>query len=157
MPRRSRSRSSRPVQRDAAAIARADRLDRALPDELLRPVTLRPRLVDPLEDLASLTEIEDRRTFYPGSSPLAYAPARPLTASLSPVRLRVGTTPHGKPNRVLVDLPSTVAFRQPDAVVVCARRRLRRELMFASGYAGRTFRRRAHPRRSPYSGISCQR
>lgn len=51
--------------------------------------------------------------------------------------------------------PSTIAFEAPSRVVLCVRRSVRKEVMFASGKAGRRGQR--PPRRNQFSDISCRR
>lgn len=107
-----------------------------------------------------LTEIEDRRTFHPLGR---FRPPRLVNG----VAAQVGLVNRGKPsvaspslskfNRSLrSQTKALVAFQEPDRVVMCLRRKQRREVLHAKGIAGSKMRFRA-PRRTPFSEVSCRR
>lgn len=110
-------------------------------------------------DPGPLLEVEDRREFFPGDSPLAWEPAR--TRQGSPARLvvsgarRTDVRPAQHPFRSLAWPSPVVAFKSPQLVNVCSRRQARKEVLHAVGVAGSKGLRR--PRRSIYSEISCKR
>lgn len=101
-------------------------------------------------------EAEDRRLFYPDD---LYSPARTRSGSQS-YRLVAGTSPARKKNVSRYsgfDRPSSVPWRvgfaSPSRVMVCIRRKIRRGVMHALGYAGKTGFRRSH--RNYYSSVRC--
>lgn len=90
--------------------------------------------------------VEDRRYFHP------MGPARPASAFTR------------SSSRVVVPKWSTVgaagvtaklAFNSPSSVLVCVRRKSRREVLFAKGKGGRRGQRR--PKRNIWSSIKCRR
>lgn len=96
---------------------------------------------------------EDRREFWPGTSPMDYRPARTLLGG----QVRVIAPPRASqaPSRGSFSTfhPSPVlAFKAPRQVVVCVRRKQRREVLLALGRGGRN----RPGRRTPFSGISCK-
>lgn len=145
-----RSRPSRQVWRDAAAIATGA----PVPDLDLLGDELGSGLFtwnDPLI-------VEDRRRFYPSTSVFGFEPARRLVAGL-PARLSAGTTPSRRanaPGRPL-EAPRGVFFQAPAGVVACVRRKARKAVLHAKGIAGSKRVRRRPGRRGPYSGVSCGR
>ena len=115
----------------------------------------------------SLQAIEDRRTFNPD-------PYRPAAALRSPRhRLLVGSLinamgakrPRQAPRSGLrlapgfgvPAVPAHVRFRGANSVLVCVRRRRRREALFARSRIGRRGMRLRRPRWSAYSSVSCRR
>lgn len=151
------SRRHRPIQRDALAIARVPLLDRLVGvDHWSSGVSSSSALslFTPALDLAEvdagvvLSEVEDSRRWTPEASPgLEYTPSRRLDGS--PARFKAGAA-----TKVAVFSPTpVVAFSTPSRVVVCVRRKRRREVLFARGVGGG----RVRPgRRSGTSGISCK-
>lgn len=95
-----------------------------------------------------LTTVEDRRTFHPRGEvrearsfrtphhQLVYRPAAPVIM--------------GHPNRI----PQSVAFHAPREVLVCVRRKTRKEVLHAFNKTGKSGQKR--PRRNHYSSISCK-
>lgn len=132
---------------------RRDTLDIA---NLRLPAPTRP-LILRLADEPLLTEFEDRRRWHP--EPEVLRPA--VTVPMSRAGLVVAPTPHrqARPRqakRYQVKFPSPrIAFKTPDAVVICVRRKRRREVLHALGKAGRRGQRK--PRRNEWSDISCRR
>lgn len=141
--------------RDAPAVARA-------------PVLTLPIFLSPLVSGRVLRHVEDRRAWNPESDP----PARNLRKSVR--RLRVYSSPNAKAGkstwskgslslgRVLSGgfarvsaLPHRISFPHPESVLVCVRRRRRRETLFASGKAGKGRLRR--PKWNAWSHVSCRR
>lgn len=57
--------------------------------------------------------------------------------------------------RVRKTIPYRVQFLDPKRVLVCVRRKIRREVMFALGKGGKRGRERNRRRRDAYSGVSC--
>lgn len=89
---------------------------------------------------------EDRRTFDPRGT---IAPAR----SFSRPRHRL-ITPTPKPTSVFFSAPrAAMAFEASPKVLICVRRRIRKEVLHAMNKTGRTGQRR--PRRNAYSDVSC--
>ncbi|UOF79228.1 hypothetical protein [Microviridae sp.] len=89
-----------------------------------------------------LQAIEDRREFHPER---AARPARSFSRSVHTL-----AAPAGRPGRV----PVGVTFENPTKVLVCVRRKSRREVLFAMGRTGRGSA-RGRRRRSEYSDIQC--
>lgn len=101
-----------------------------------------------------LLPIEDRRHFYPGNAFTGWQAAKRLSGakprlaaipvSRSPSKTRPGAfwpTPR-------------VAFEAPRSVVICIRRKQRRQVFHALGLAGRRLGYR-RARRGPYSSVGC--
>lgn len=133
MAKRSRSRSSSKARRVTSSNA-----NRRLPS-----LSNSPRQLD-LE--AYLNEIDDRRTFHPAG------PARNAVSFHSSTHTLVipPTTQH--PTRS-VDVPAGVAFQAPHDVLICVRRKQRKEVLHATKKAGKSGQKR--PRRNYYSEILC--
>nr|QJB19848.1 MAG: hypothetical protein [Microvirus sp.] len=89
-----------------------------------------------------LQTIEDRRDFHPEQ---AFRPARSFSRSVH--RLAV-------PSRRTGRLPIGVTFEDPTKVLVCVRRKSRREVLFAMGRTGKGSA-LGKRRRSHYSEIQC--
>lgn len=95
----------------------------------------------PLSTSRPSLSFEDRRTFHPDG--LLRSPRV------------IGTTFHSltaTPTRSR-SVPFGVGFVTPHKVLLCVRRKLRREVMFAKGGAGR--RRMRKPNRNYYSDVRC--
>lgn len=109
-----------------------------------------PRLIEPISfdhlRLSSLEPIEDRRTFHPEQ---ALRPARSFSRATH--ALEVSRSPASRRAHLP---PSRVVFEDANRVLVCVRRKRRREVVFAMGKAGKGQHRRA-PRRSYFSDIGC--
>lgn len=115
------------------------------------------RWITPWSDLDrdpfTLREVEDRRTWYPSLTPTDWTPARRLGGL--PARLEYQPPRKSAPRGRLGDFPGpSIRFQSPQEVVICARRKTRREVLAARGRFGRKTR---PPRRSIYSSISCRR
>lgn len=109
------------------------------------------RLLSPLAPLDPLSEIEDRRTYHPLGSdrPALYsvAPLQVKDRRPSPRQRRAGFRPHSQTKGV-------IAFAEPDQVVLCVRRKERREVLFAKRFHKRG---RGGPRRRNWTTqISCR-
>lgn len=112
--------------RDIRNIARLPRLD----------LRFKPRL-----DFG-MSEIEDNRRYHPLG---ALRPSASFT--ISNHRLEITPSPHR------LRLPSSVRFAFPSEVIRCARRTIRKQVMFAKGGAGKKKMRR--PKRNEYSDVRC--
>lgn len=99
---------------------------------------------------------EDRRQWNPSGTS---APARSFSATRHRLKM-VGSVAQRKAGRPFSSLPwkivsNGVGFQNPSRVLICVRRKIRREVMHATGKAGSGQRRQAPPRRSEYSSVSC--
>lgn len=94
----------------------------------------------------SLALFEDRRTFHPVA---AQRPARSFSHPRH--RLVAASVPQNRPYQRMT---APVAFQAPRRVLVCVRRRIRKQVIHAFGHAGRTGQKR--PRRNEYSTINCK-
>ena len=101
-----------------------------------------------------LTEVEDRRTW----NPEVTSPARSISKTRH--RLKVVNRQPSKNADKFANLrnvsqtKAVVAFRTPAKVAICIRRKIRKEVLFATGKGGRVGQKR--PRRNAYSSISCR-
>lgn len=113
-----------------------------------------------------LAEIEDRRFFYPGVQPAAGLRNSRHRLRLALSRNAMGAkrpTYAAKRSAYVPDLRqparavrSLVGFRAPQSILICIRRRMRREALFGLGKVrGPASRKR--PRRNWYSSVSCRR
>lgn len=97
-----------------------------------------------------LTQVEDRRLYHP------LGPARPARSlSGAPHRLIVPKARPQARSRSRLNINSVVhhiGFANPKKVLICIRRKMRREVLLAKGRGGGGHRR---PRRSHYSNIVC--
>jgi len=131
-----KSRSSNRRRRDTRRIAK-----RSLPTTVSSPRSI----IQPLQyDLVDwLSQTEDRRTFHPDG------PSRPARSRFQTFH-RLQATP-------AVDKTAFwsngVAFKAPKDVLVCVRRKMRKEVLHAINNAGK--RGQKAPRRSEYSDIHC--
>ena len=89
----------------------------------------------------SMMEIEDRRQFHPSGRQRGAALFNVSHHNLqaTPSRRRL--------------IPKSVSFVTPDRVLLCVRRKIRKEVMFAKGGAGSKKMRR--PKRNHYSDVRC--
>lgn len=127
-------------RRREANRAGAISLIRSLTVPLPRPPIIR---FSPLPSSA-MRQVEDRREFHPSG--------RARSARLVDGRsaaIQVGRPSRSRPQA----LPAGVRFSMPWRVMMCVRRKRRREVMFAKGKAGRRGQR--PPRRNYYSEVSC--
>jgi len=92
--------------------------------------------------LTFLQTIEDRRDFHPEQ---AARPARSFSRSVHSLAV-----PRQRGGR----LPIGVTFENPTKVLVCVRRKSRREILFAAGHTGKGSA-LGKRRRSHYSEIQC--
>lgn len=103
-----------------------------------------------LEDL--LRQVEDRRRYHPmgESSPALSTSGRKHTLrAVAPTPVPVKNVVLAKPS----PFPTGVGFSAPDNVIVCIRRKKRKEVLHALGKAGKAGQKA--PRRSAYSEIHC--
>lgn len=100
-----------------------------------------------------LSLFEDRRTWHPEGT---YRPARSFNRSSHLLTLAPALTRRPRRSRPFKQLPShTVAFDQPQNVLICVRRERRRRVLFAKKKTG--YGRRRRPTFGWYSKISCRR
>lgn len=92
-----------------------------------------------------LRSIEDRRTY----DPSGHVSARSFTTPHH--TLVPATTHHPYTNKKTI--PSGVAFKHPEEVLVCVRRKQRKEVLHAFNKTGKSGQRR--PRRSRFSDVHC--
>lgn len=109
----------------------------------LVPVALPSAVRSPSRDL--LRQIEDRRSFYPEP---ATRPALTFSGSSASIDAHI---PKKKANRNRV--PTQFAFSAPGDVLVCVRRKRRKEVLHALRKTGKRGQRR--PRRNRFSDIRC--
>lgn len=134
--RNRRTRVTTPVQRDTRSIAR-----RSLLKRVYLPVS----------------QLEDRRVFHPER-----AARVPRTLEGRPVHVRVKNPPRpegigggfGERFAAAAAVPFGLSFADASRVVVCTRRKARREVLHANGVAGR--RGLKPPRFNFWSKISCK-
>lgn len=107
-----------------------------------------------------LTQIEDRRTWHPDGKT---RPARSLNKSQH--RLVIATNRHTSPRSTnpvhtkkaatrAAYLPHQIQFQAPKQVLVCIRRKKRKEVLFAKKLTGKGARARRH-RSTEYTGVKC--
>lgn len=105
---------------------------------------------------APLTEVEDRRTYWPMEYPTSWEPARNRSGAFA----RLQATPLQAPRRKsiggafprLVEPSFGVSFRHPRSVLVCVRRKTRREVLLAKRHGGGRHR---PARLNEYSHVRC--
>lgn len=117
----------------------------------------RPKFVSPVDMRSWLRSLEDRRAWHPDPLPPARSSNR-LATRLALVERVSRDAPKGRSGdfyRRYSQTKAVVAFAEPTRVPICERRRARREVMHATGRAGRRGQKR--PRRNAYSKISCRR
>lgn len=98
---------------------------------------------------------EDRRLWNPSKY------TQPARSFFSPVhRLVVSGTPASRPRDrsglELFQVPWRVAFGDKDRTMICVRRKIRREVMFAKGYGGGPAYKLRPPHRTEYSEVVCK-
>lgn len=94
---------------------------------------------------STIATLEDNRVFNP--VPTTHRPVRALNRAAADI---VATEPRGS----TMGVSSGLSFSDPSRVSLCAKRAIRREVIFAKGAAGGGKRR--PPRRTPYSDVSCK-
>ena len=118
------------------------------------PVAIRPGRIRTI-----LQELEDRREWHPeGPARSArgfFIPRHRLVARVSsPQSGRTSSSFQSPFLPSLSSVPISVGFQAPKQVAICIRRKVRREVIFAKGKAGRGVRRRL-PTRNFYSEVPC--
>lgn len=112
-----------------------------------------PSYTLPPRSISLLRLTEDRRNWNPEgvTSPARSfsAPRHRLTLPKKPIK-----NAYKKFSPPIFSHPSTIAFKNPDSVLVCVRRRIRKEVLHAKRQTGKTGQR--SPRMSDYSSISCR-
>ena len=111
---------------------------RSLTVRLSRPPVYVPR--------REYRDIEDRRRYHPLKlfAPPKLFSGKPARVTVQRVRRRRSVVPIG------------IRFLNVERVLVCARRKERREVLFATNKTGGGVRRKK-PRRTPFSEVSCKR
>lgn len=140
MAKRSNSKSrNRQTRRDIPRIAKT----RVLPPSTIRFSPTLP-----------LTLFEDRRQWHPmvDHRPALTFTSRPHTLRAVEKKPTQRQSKYGLP--ALSQTKATIAFGLPDKVLVCVRRKRRKEVIFAKNKAGRSGQRK--PRRNWLSAISCR-
>lgn len=105
-----------------------------------------------------LRTIEDRRSYHPEGT---YRPARLFNESrhrlraISASRSRSVARSRYRAPQGFGQLVHSVGFVRPQKVLICVRRKIRREVLHAKGVAGRRGLRR--PKYNWYSQVSCRR
>lgn len=145
---RRRNRNSSPT---VSSTARRDvrNITNAIHESLLAPV---------FSPVTSLRLYEDRRLWHPEGR---YAPARSFSRSRHRLRevapSRVSEARRSRSVSNMSSLPvHRIGFERPERVLICVRRKMRREVLFARRKTGRGVKRR-RPRFNWYSKISCRR
>lgn len=105
--------------------------------------TFQPDLFDDLQSIQSLREIEDRRTNYP----------TPNSRPLATIRGRSQIIPAFTNPFAPADVPAFLRFAEPERVMVCVRKKLRRKAIFAHNKAGKGGQRK--PRPNPNPDVRC--
>lgn len=120
-------------------------------DEVLSTPTLpvAPISFDQFRDVDSLTELEDRRRFHPEAARMR----SPLSFSGLPATIGERHAPSTNRSTYPAISPPVRTIRTDEFAVVCARRRQRREVMFAKRLHKR--RGRGGGRRNYWSEIKC--
>lgn len=133
--KKSRNRSS---ERDALDIA-----TRSVPHVALRPS--RP---------FTLSTFEDRRTYYPepGLRPALTFKGAEFSVGAAPRTHAAARRQSRAPNL----LSTTLRFRNAPDVVICAKRKVRRQSLFALGKIRAGAGRIRRPRRSSFTGVTCR-
>lgn len=130
---------------------------RATPDNANRRLPLESLYNSLIKPSPTLLNYEDRRRWHPMGD---YAPARSFNRSQH--RIIVGYQQPRKrpqnsnrPMNIRTYPTSSVAFHDPQKVLICVRRQARTEVLHALRKTGKTGQRK--PRRNWYSNISCKR
>lgn len=134
-----RKRRHRQSERDAYDVAR----------QSLHHVVSRP--IRALAVTTPLRSLEDRRTWYPEP---AIRPA--LTFRGARHSLEAAPVSPRQSRRSRLYVPHQVMFAQSAQVVVCAKRKVRRETLFATGKIKRGAGRKHRPHRNSLSHIRCR-
>lgn len=111
----------------------------------LMPTALPSAVRSPSRSL--LRQIEDRRSFYPEPA------TRPALLFSGAKHSLIASTPKKATKRAKSRVPSQVAFYAPSQVLVCVRRKRRKEVLHALRKTGKRGQRR--PRRNSLSHIRC--
>lgn len=144
---------NRRAKRDANAVASPTHQSPLA--QLLSPLA-------PLKPLAhrvtkNLGHIEDRRSWHPKG---VQAPAKSVHKAQHRLVAKPNKAPRGSAQRISEAFraraapPVAVGFHAPKKVVICVRRRMRKEVLFALNRTGKGAKKRKH-RRSYYSDVRC--
>lgn len=124
-----------------------------LREVLSEPLTVQfSRLPKPIAVVrpSDLRPVEDRRSYYPAR----FRPARLIDGS-SNYRLVVAKPATKPAARTKSRLPSAVGFQDPRKVVICVRRKIRKEVLHALRKTGRGGSRSWKRKRNVYSDVRC--
>jgi len=94
---------------------------------------------------------EDRRTWHPDRSPV-----RVPRSFSRPTKLAISSDIYRRsaPRHLAQSMPPAgISFKAPDQVVMCVRRKIRREVLHAFSHAGRGGQRK--PKWGPWSHVNC--
>lgn len=140
------SRSSRRSRHASMAQGQRDDVNITIPRMLPRPIYVPP--------VNRLVVAEDRRTWSPGST---YRWAKTVIGTPARIRAKVrGRVSQLMTPNYMQQVARHIEFVSPRRVVVCVRRKIRKEVMHALGFAGRRGRGGAGPRRyTEHSNIHC--
>lgn len=95
----------------------------------------------------SLSDYEDRRQFYPAP----VTPARDIFGSAA--KIKVGRPKNGPTQLSFKRALAALQFSAPKEVVVCVKRKVRKEVLHALGKSGKTGQKK--PRRNYFSDVRC--
>lgn len=98
-----------------------------------------------------LSSIQDLRVFHPEA---ALRPLLSVPGHIASWSVNYASRVSRRGNPVRLRLPTAISFKHPERVLVCVRRSVRRQVLFANGRSGQ--RRRFQPRRNPNSNIRCR-
>lgn len=143
-----RNNSTKSMQRDTSDIA--------TDSEVLRTFIKKNTQIQPLRPFVTpqppkpLSYLEDRRAFHPNKLDRPAMSVRRADATLrvSPPK----PSALAKPSTHNL-LPVQIGFKQPKGVAVCVRRKIRREVIFATRNTGKGSKARRH--RNEWSDIKC--
>nr|QJB18934.1 MAG: hypothetical protein [Microvirus sp.] len=140
---------------------------------IANPKLSRPTL-NVIKPTTLLKTLEDRRTYHPmgptrPAKKLSGVPSshklRPQPKNVNLAKkpksklLRVTRGPGGRPLKSKPhsahDLKQRLMMKEPLKTVICLKRKIRSEVLFAKKYAGKSGAKKNKPRRNAYSNIGC--
>lgn len=128
---------------------------RDLLGSLLERVSMPPAVAEP--SVTNLADVEDGRLWHPdpeqGALTIGGRFAQ-VVVHKRPIVSRSNTIWSASGLPVGVQVPVGVRFESPLKVITCVRRKVRRQIMFATGRSGKGVKKR-QPRRNWRSNVSC--